>query len=475
MKTFTPALAGLFLILSAAARAAEVEYVPARDYFTVALREIDAARVSVDVTLYLFAPRADQADSLPMKLVQALRRAKDRGVRVRVVLDQGPGPAGPSEEPSDAQNGAARDLLAAAGVPVFLDDPSIQTHAKALVVDGETVLLGSTNWTYTAFAKNVEANVLIRSTGVARDLLRDLAVAVSSATPAAPPVPVPWDFLVNPDLLGRMVNRNSEGAFDAYLYLVKAGREKQTFTLNTADLAASLGIDSMPRFSYRRQIRRVLRALQKDYGLITLSETFNQDPSVTLLRSTDTATVFVPLDYWDWGWNRRLDFSGKAFYLWSLYYAAASSDRPQWTLARAELARRHHVSPWFVSRGVVALRRAVLLDVAYGELPMHTGPRDTSLYTPRSLYDPQERDRAFAELQKKYGPEKLARARGYAALVYDDADVVAVELLIHLEEEFGPAKIEAAAQMIGAKNPDNPHRNMAYFIGAIRRVTPLAK
>lgn len=36
------------------------------------------------------------------------------------------------------------------------------THAKALVADGETVLMGSSNWTASAFERNVEANALIR-------------------------------------------------------------------------------------------------------------------------------------------------------------------------------------------------------------------------------------------------------------------------------------------------------------------------
>jgi hypothetical protein len=72
------------------------------------------------------------------------------------------------------------------------------------------------------------------------------------------------------------------------------------------------------------------------------------------------------------------------------------------------------------------------------------------------------------ELRVKYGDEKLARARGYAALVYDDSDAVGVEQPIRLEEEFGPERVKWAADKIGMKNPDNPRRTLGYLIGMIR-------
>jgi len=40
-----------------------------------------------------------------------------------------------------------------------------------MVVDGHLVLLGSTNWTFSALSNNNEASVLIRSKEVAKELL----------------------------------------------------------------------------------------------------------------------------------------------------------------------------------------------------------------------------------------------------------------------------------------------------------------
>ena len=41
---------------------------------------------------------------------------------------------------------------------------------KLLIIDDETVIMGSTNWTYNALTKNHEVSVLIRSPEMAKAL-----------------------------------------------------------------------------------------------------------------------------------------------------------------------------------------------------------------------------------------------------------------------------------------------------------------
>jgi hypothetical protein len=421
--------AGVFLLSfrRAAAYQAEVEPVPARAYAEAALREINEARVSVDVFMYAFSLRPDQKDSLPLQLAEALRRARDRGVKVRVV-----------------------------------------THAKALIVDGKTVLLGSTNWTTAAFTQNVEADALVRSPEFARDLLLELDRNVPVPAPAEAQVQIPLEFLARPDLLGRMVTRRDDRAFDTALYLFKRGRVGEKTELVTADLADALGLGQLMRSVYRSEIQRTLATLQDTYRLVRLTRRFGQEPLVEFLPPAGSTGASVPPEYWSLGWNTRLDLPGKAFYLLSLYYSSVSPGRPSWTVSREDLAARHHVSPAFISMGVTALRRAGLIDVASGELTKDPCPRDTSVYTPRPLYDAAELDRRFEEIRTKYGDEKLARARNYAAEVYDDSDAAGVEQLIRLEEEFGPERVKWTADKIGMKDPDNPRRTLGYLIGMIR-------
>jgi phosphatidylserine/phosphatidylglycerophosphate/cardiolipin synthase-like enzyme len=55
-------------------------------------------------------------------------------------------------------------------VTVIYDSPSQTTHTKVLIIDDERVLLGSTNWTYSALSNNNEVSVLIRSKEIAKEL-----------------------------------------------------------------------------------------------------------------------------------------------------------------------------------------------------------------------------------------------------------------------------------------------------------------
>jgi phosphatidylserine/phosphatidylglycerophosphate/cardiolipin synthase-like enzyme len=58
------------------------------------------------------------------------------------------------------------DPLAAAGVPVWIDDRAWMAHAKTMVIDGAATLQGSFNWTRGPAANSEDLN-LISSPAVA--------------------------------------------------------------------------------------------------------------------------------------------------------------------------------------------------------------------------------------------------------------------------------------------------------------------
>ena len=83
-------------------------------------------------------------------------RPPRRSARVRVIADRG-APCG---------RASGIDPLAAAGVPVWIDDRARLAHAKTMVIDGTVTLQGSYNWTRGA-AENSEDLNLISSPTVA--------------------------------------------------------------------------------------------------------------------------------------------------------------------------------------------------------------------------------------------------------------------------------------------------------------------
>jgi len=132
-------------------------------YGTFVLDLLAHATTSVHASLYRVSIYPQFADSATSALVDGLIQAAGRGLEVRVLMDDCSFYADSAEA-----NLQSAIFLYQSGIDVRLDDPDVTTHAKLLVVDGETVVLGSTNWNYYSVERNIEANVaLVRMPDVA--------------------------------------------------------------------------------------------------------------------------------------------------------------------------------------------------------------------------------------------------------------------------------------------------------------------
>lgn len=83
-------------------------------------------------------------------IAQALAEAHARGVDVQVILDKS----------QRTEDDARTKLLLDAGIPVRVDAAHAITHNKVMVIDGETVITGSFNFTKAAEERNAE-NLLV--------------------------------------------------------------------------------------------------------------------------------------------------------------------------------------------------------------------------------------------------------------------------------------------------------------------------
>ena len=132
-------------------------------YGHVLLDLLRRAEASIHVVMYRMSTYSGYADSLSNGIADALVSAVRRGVDVRVLLDDCS-----YYEDSARANLASAIVLYQGGVNVRFDEPGETTHAKLVIVDGESVLIGSTNWNYYALERNVEASVaLLRMPDVA--------------------------------------------------------------------------------------------------------------------------------------------------------------------------------------------------------------------------------------------------------------------------------------------------------------------
>jgi len=100
------------------------------------------------------------------EIVSALVTAKRRGVDVRVIVDSGQ----LKEDRSDKLRVAS---LASSGVPVLVDTVPGLMHDKVMVIDGETVLTGSFNYTWGAEHWNAENLLQIHDPVLAAEYLQN--------------------------------------------------------------------------------------------------------------------------------------------------------------------------------------------------------------------------------------------------------------------------------------------------------------
>jgi phosphatidylserine/phosphatidylglycerophosphate/cardiolipin synthase-like enzyme len=119
----------------------EVYFSPNGGCTDAVIRELNKAKSTVLVQAYTFT-------SAP--IAKALLNAHKRGVKVEVILDK--------SQRTDQYSSAT--FFFNAGIPVKIDAAHAIAHNKVMVVDGETVITGSFNFTKAAEENNAE-NLLV--------------------------------------------------------------------------------------------------------------------------------------------------------------------------------------------------------------------------------------------------------------------------------------------------------------------------
>jgi phosphatidylserine/phosphatidylglycerophosphate/cardiolipin synthase-like enzyme len=121
----------------------EVHFSPQGGCTDAVVREIDAAQSSILIQAYSFT-------STP--IAKAVVEACNRGVHVEVILDR----SQKTEKYSEA------DFLHNARVPVLIDSKHAIAHNKIMIIDFQTVITGSFNFTKSAEEHNAENLLVIR-------------------------------------------------------------------------------------------------------------------------------------------------------------------------------------------------------------------------------------------------------------------------------------------------------------------------
>jgi phosphatidylserine/phosphatidylglycerophosphate/cardiolipin synthase-like enzyme len=113
------------------------------------IEEIDQAKSEVLVQAYSFT-------SAP--IAKALLKAYKRGVKVEVILDKS----------QKTQRYSSATFFSNARIPTFIDARHAIAHNKIMIIDRQTVITGSFNFTKAAEENNAENVLIIMSNYLAR-------------------------------------------------------------------------------------------------------------------------------------------------------------------------------------------------------------------------------------------------------------------------------------------------------------------
>ncbi len=136
---------------------AEIQAIIASDYPKVVVPLIVSARSNIEILMYEWKWYGHESAGGVQKLNLALVAAARRGVKIRVLMN--------SEAMGHAItkiNGRTMSFLQRYGMEVKMGQFGGVVHAKMMILDDDWLVLGSHNYSKSAFSRNQEASIAVR-------------------------------------------------------------------------------------------------------------------------------------------------------------------------------------------------------------------------------------------------------------------------------------------------------------------------
>jgi phosphatidylserine/phosphatidylglycerophosphate/cardiolipin synthase-like enzyme len=116
------------------------------------VKEVSKAKSEILVQAYSFTSK---------QIAKALVDAHKRGVHTEIILDKS----------NKSKKYSAADFTFNMGIPTFIDAEHAIAHNKVMVIDKETVITGSFNFTKAAEEKNAENLLILKSKELAKQYI----------------------------------------------------------------------------------------------------------------------------------------------------------------------------------------------------------------------------------------------------------------------------------------------------------------
>jgi len=143
---------------------ADIQALEDEEYYHSVLHDLREAEEEVLVAMYSMIYDPDDPHDWANDLIEELAKARERGVRVKVLIEYR------TYWGCQDENLEAYNYLKEHGVDVKLDYDSETDHVKLVVIDGRVAYVGSHNWSEAGLCYNREVTVRVVDEGIASEL-----------------------------------------------------------------------------------------------------------------------------------------------------------------------------------------------------------------------------------------------------------------------------------------------------------------
>lgn len=378
LPLFLICLAALFFPLNASA-----DLLFGKAYYQILHQYLAQSKSSITIAMYfIIINPEDQADPVN-QLVNDLIAAKNRGVKIKVIL----------EDSKLKENRLAYEKLRANNITVYFDTAQHLLHVKEVVIDDRYVFAGSANWSKAAIEDNYEATYFQDSRPDAlasKQYIDNIPIQKNDLfLPQLKGVTISPDFLLASNSGRRLLKAEAFKQFDLYLLLCKLQQEtaKSSLDIDYDALAKKMGYVAPRNLGkYRDQhhyfYERIHRSLKrlKGYGLIDYRK------GKVILKADNAKkagipVIIIPFEYWEYGYSDSLSMRAKYLYLICLSEASHSTRYPFWFRSQQDLAKLYGISDTTISLGLLELEEKGIIEITRDKpTPPDFSDRQANIY-----------------------------------------------------------------------------------------------
>ncbi len=377
---------------------ASADVVLGKAYHQILHKYLIQSKSSISVAMYFIIIDPGDKSNPVNELVDDLVAAGNRGVKVKVIL----------EDSKLEENRLAYEKLRGNNIAVYFDTPAHLLHMKGIVVDDRYVFVGSTNWSKAAIEDNYEATCFEDSPRDAlsfKEYIDNIPIQEKDIfLPQTKGVAVSVDFLLFHKLGRRLLKAEASKQFDLYLLLCKLQQETANpyLEINYGSLAKKMGYEAPENLGKYRdkdhyfyeRIHRLLKHL-KSYGLIDYKKG-KVILKANKIKETDGPLIIIPFEYWEYGYADSLSMRAKYMYLVCLYEASRSTRYPSWFRSQEDMSCLYGISDTTISLGLLELEEKRIIEITRDKLtPPDFSGRKANVY--KMLPLPHQINRRFPD------------------------------------------------------------------------------